>query len=322
MAFWHTELSRKGPGVLLADTLKGDPQVDAVVQALIRNQPDIAVLAGIDYDHGLATLTALRDRISAGGGPEFPHLAAPRPNTGMDTGLDMDGDGRLGGPGDAQGYGRFAGQGGLAVLSRHPVHLIVDHSARLWRDLPDSLLIDRAGRTGPEATGAGVQRLSTVAHAEYRVDLPGSDPLTLMIFHASPPVFDGPEDRNGRRNHDEVLFWKHRLDGAFGPSPSLPYALIGAANLDPAGGDGRSAAIKSLLGDPRLRDPPGLAGKPTVDWPAPGPGALRVDYILPSRDLPIRDAGVTTDPEASRHALIWVDIDLQAATRDPATSGN
>ena len=158
------------------------------------------------------------------------------------------------------------------------------------------------------AMGANVQRLSTIAHVEYRIHLPDRDPLTLMIFHATPPVFDGPEDRNGRRNHDEITFWRYRLDGAFGPPPDPPFVVAGAANLAPVGSDGRAEAIKALLADPRLQDPSGLTGQPTVDWPHPGPGALRVDYILPSTSLTVLDAGVATDPKASRHALIWVDI--------------
>ncbi len=43
------------------------------------------------------------------------------PNTGVATGLDLDGDGHLGGPGDAQGLGAFAGQGGMALMSRLPI---------------------------------------------------------------------------------------------------------------------------------------------------------------------------------------------------------
>ncbi|WP_188478108.1 endonuclease/exonuclease/phosphatase family protein [Primorskyibacter flagellatus] len=352
--------------------------------------PDVAVLAGIDYDRGGAALTALAGAVEralaehAGrpdpcdpspfppdthfsridpprrtgsappetGGPPAWRASLPRPsrigqcpqrsppaptaralqasaappafhtfttlpNTGLQTGLDLDGDGRHGGPGDAQGYGRFSGQGGLAVISRWPVDLMVDHSARLWRDMPDTLLIDAEGREGAQASGADVQRLSSTAHWELRVTPPRGKPVTLMIFHATPPVFDGPEDRNGRRNHDEVIFWKHRLDGDFGPAPDPPYVIAGAANLDPSGGDGRGAAIRGLLSDPRLRDPPGLTGKATVDWPDPGPGRLRVDYLLPSADLILTGSGLAPDSPASRHRAIWIDIDLQAATAPP-----
>jgi hypothetical protein len=323
LAFWHTELSRKGPGLLLADITKGKPDVAAALATLTEARADILILAGIDHDHGLVTLTALRDALGAGGGPDYPHVHAPRPNTGHPTGLDLNGDGKRGGPQDAQGYGRFAGQEGLAVLSRHPLTLTADHSTLLWRDMPDSLIIDHTGQEGAMAVGANIQRLASVAHVELAVTLPDQQVFTVMVFHAGPPVFDGPEDRNGRRNHDEVIFWKHRLDGAFGPPPAPPFALIGAANLDPGKGDGRSIAIQTLLQDPRLTDPPNLRGKPTVTWPDPGPGEMRVDYILPSQDLLIRASGIlTARPGSSRHNLIWVDLEVHAATATPAPSGN
>lgn len=303
-------MARKGPGLLLADITKGDDQSTAVARTVAESGADILVLAGIDYDHGLAALIALRDAITAAGGPDYPHLFAPPPNTGLNTGIDLDGDGRVGRAADAQGYGRFAGQGGLALLSRFPVTPGVDHSAILWRDVPGSLLIDHAGREGAAATGVDILRLSSVAHAEVAVALPSGDPLTLMIFHAGPPVFDGPEDRNGRRNHDEVLFWKHRLAGAFGPPPEGAFAIVGAANLDPDKGDGMGRAIRALLDHPALQDPPQLTSRPTVDWPEPGPGLMRVDYVLPSAGASMTNAGrMAADANASRHRMIWVEIE-------------
>ena len=282
----------------------------AVVSGLATIRADVLVLASFDYDHDRAALRALRDAIARAGGPDYPHLFTALPNTGMPTGLDLDDDGRLGGPGDAQGYGRFAGQGGLAILSRHPLTLIEDHSARLWRDVPDSLLVDAQGRVGAQATGADIQRLSTTAHWEVGMQPPTGPELRIMTFHATPPVFDGPEDRNGRRNHDEVLFWAHRLDGRIGTAPAGPFVIMGAANLPPDGGDGRTEAICRLLAHPRVQDAPDLHGKPTVNWPDPGPGKLRVDYVLPSADLMIRAAKLmAADPKASRHVPVIVDID-------------
>jgi hypothetical protein len=29
----------------------------------------------------------------------------------------------------------------------------------------------------------------------------------FLVSHSTLPVFDGPEDRNGRRNFDEIRFW-------------------------------------------------------------------------------------------------------------------
>lgn len=334
IATFNTELSRPGPGILLRDIEAGnDPQVEAVADVIARTAPDILLLQGVDYDHRLAALTALRDRI-AERGLIYPYLFAARPNSGMASGADLDGDGRLGSPRDAQGYGEFAGQGGMAVLSRFGVDTdgVGDFSALLWQDLPGAILpVTDADMPFPSPRAQDVQRLSSVAHWVVPVRI-GDTRAHLLAFHASPPVFDGPEDRNGRRNHDEIRFWQLFLDGAFGAAPEGPFVLLGDANLDPADGDGRKRAIKDLIGDPRLKDPlprrpgpaaqgPGHTGDPrldTVAWPEPEPGHLRVSYVLPSTDLTVASAGVhwpqagsalaQTAETASRHRLVWVDL--------------
>lgn len=289
--------------------------------------PDVLILQGVDFDHGQATLGALRDMI-AGAGADYPHVFSLQPNSGMASGDDLDGDGRRGEPEDAQGYGWYAGEGGMAVLSRFPVDLsgVRDFSGLLWRDLP--------GAIPDEGMKAGVQRLSSVAHWVVPVRI-GDRRLNVLTFHATPPVFDGPEDRNGRRNHDEIVFWQRYLDGAFGPVAEGAFVLAGNANLDPADGDGRKEAIAGLLADPRVQDPAprrpgpasqgeGQAGDPALDtaaWQGPEPGHLRVSYVLPSADLEVEASGVVWPGEgdplaatvqaASRHRLVWVDLRIR-----------
>ena len=318
---------------MLADIAKGEDQPQAVARVIDATGADVLVLAGVDHDAQQNGLAALNDTLAA----PYPHLLSIPGNIGVPTGLDLDGDGRLGGPDDRQAYGNFAGNSGMAVLSRLPFDraALIDLAPLLWRDVPDSLLIDRAGRTGDAATGAGVQRLSSGGHWMLPLSLPDGGTLTVMGFHAGPPVFDGPEDRNGRRNADEIALWRHVLDGRIGQGPpGPPFVLLGAANADPADGDGRRDAIRALLADPRLRDPrptspggaaaggaDGHAGDPALDtvaWPAPGPGNLRVDYVLPWAGATVADAGVLwpvpDDPlapdvaVASRHRVVWVDL--------------
>lgn len=334
IATFATELERDGPGLLLRDIRKGkDPQVIAVARVVADAQPDILVLQGIDFDHNNQALKALRDVIEVHGW-EMAHVFAAMPNSGVSTRVDMDGDGRRGQPRDAQGYGEFLGQGGMAILSRHPIRYdtVQDFSQLLWRDIPNaSLPITEAGPF-PSQDALEIQRLSSVSHwvipilVEERV-------LNIMTFHATAPVFDGPEDRNGHRNHDEIVFWLRYLDGAMGDIPTGSFVLAGNANLDPVDGEGRKSAINMLLADPRFQDPaPARAGDPeqgvghqgdpkldTAAWPEPIPGHLRVSYVLPSRDLSVRGSGVfwpnsgpmaETVSVASRHRLIWVDLDF------------
>ena len=307
IATFNTELSRKGPGILLRDILRGDdPSIASVVQTITAANPDIIALQGIDYDLERSALNALADALTAAGAP-YPHRFAAPPNAGRQSGADLDGDGKRGGPGDTQGYGRFFGQGAMAILSRHPLQTedLQDFSPLLWRDLPGTLypIFDGAPFAGAEAHAT--QRLSSNGHWSLPIQTP-KGPITLLTYHATPPVFDGPEDRNGRRNHYETAFWSHHLAGNIGTPPTHPFILLGDANLDPIRGDGRGEAIAALLAHPSIQDP--LPTQPTVDWSRTGP--MRVDYILPSRDWQVLDAGLIW-PEgegASRHALVWVDL--------------
>ncbi len=330
----------------MRDILKGeDPDVQVVQEVLALAGPDIVLLTGIDWDLGLAALGALNEPLG------YPHLFGLRPNSGMATGLDMDGDGRLGGPRDAQGYGWFSGQGGMALLSRVPVDpaAVRSFSELLWKDLPYAQLPEVDGQPFPSEEALDVQRLSTVAHWDVPVILPSGERLHLLTFAATTPVFDGPEDRNGLRNHDEVEFWTQYLDGALDwPPPEGPVVVLGNANLDPVDGDGRREAIQGLLSHPRLQDPgPRSAGgalaaeaqgganarhrgppeMDTADWrDADGPGNLRVSYVLPDRRLRVTGSGVfwpaPEDPQHAlvsgeglpRHRLVWVDVEIGAGS--------
>lgn len=310
IATWHADLSRDGPGLLLRDLERGtDPALAGIVSGIVAAAPDILVLTDIDFDHGHAALAALQAQLDAAG-HALAHGFTKRPNSGWATGQDLDGNGRRGEARDAQGYGRFAGQGGVAVLSRWPIAAegVTDLSALLWRDVPDS-------RMQEADTGREVQRLSSAVH--WVVPVAAPHPVSVMVFHATPPVFDGPEDRNGRRNADEVTLWRHLLDGRLdAPPPTAPFVIAGNANADPHRGDGLRDAIAALLADPRLQDPAPHspeAGKATVDWPADGPGQMRVSYVLPSAGLIVQSAGVAweTAAEAQRHKLVWVDLEIR-----------
>nr|WP_103257714.1 endonuclease/exonuclease/phosphatase family protein [Tabrizicola aquatica] len=319
-------LDRQGPGILVQDLTRGeDPQIAAIARVARALDADVLLLTAIDYDLGGVALQLLADRLAAVG-VDYPHRFAFRPNTGMQTGFDVDGNGRIGDPRDAQGYGLFSGHGGMAILSRLPLDQdgARDHSAFLWRDLPDTLSPD-----GPSLSA--IQRLATTGFWDVPV-ITRTGPLHLLAWHATPPVFDGPEDRNGKRNHDEAAFWRHYLDGALPmPPPEAPFVLLGDGNLDPADGDGLLEGIAALLAHPALQDPlptgthgrsePTHLGDPALDTVLyDNLGGLRLDYVLPSASLTVTAAGVfwpaPDDPlaadlaAASRHYPVWVDLDL------------
>lgn len=326
VATWNVGLDRKGPGLLVQNLDKGeDPQIAAIVRVLARLDADVILLTSVDYDRGGVALRLLAEKLVAAG-LDYPDRFAFRPNTGMRTGLDVDGNGRLGEPRDAQGFGLFSGQGGMAVLSRLPIDSDAarDFSGFLWRDLPGGLSQDPADL-------AKVQRLATTGFWDVPVET-ASGPLHLLAWHATPPVFDGPEDRNGRRNHDEAAFWTLFLDGALPMAPpDAPYVILGDGNLDPADGEGLRNGIEALLIDPRLQDPsprgshgrkePQHRGDPALDTALYDDlGGLRLDLVLPSSALRVTGSGVLWPapgdalmPDltaASHHFPVWVDIDL------------
>lgn len=329
IATWDPELTRKGPGLLLRDLMRDDdPQIAAAVAVIAEVSPDILLLTGFDWDYQGIALNRFVARL-ADAGVHYGYVHAPRPNTGMATGLDIDGNGRTGDARDAQGYGRFNGESGMALLSRLPpvTPEIRDFSDFLWQDLPDAL-IDGAELS---SDARAIQRLSTTGHWDVPVRTLSGTRLSLRAFAATPPVFDGPEDRNGRRNHDETAFWLRYAEGRLPVKPAPgPFVVLGSIDLDPVDGEGRRGALDALLarlGDTRPRGAggqaaanPGHRGDPALDTAEYGdpPGNLRVDYVLPSPDLTVTGAGVwwplgpaqETARQASRHRLVWVDISL------------
>lgn len=298
---------------------------------------DVLVIGDIDFDLRGVALAALADPLD-----DYPYRFTQRPNRGLHSGRDRDGDGRLGSARDAEGYGEFAGQGGMAVLSRLPIDVqaVRDFSDYPWADLPDTLAL------GDDRDPV---RLSTTVHWDVPVTLPSGGALHLLTWHATAPVFDGPEDRNGRRNHDEARFWQLYLDGQLADAPPQNFVLLGTANADPSDGESRPEAVRGLLNHAALQDPGqasdgasiaavldgGVNGShlsppafDTADWPdeVGDPGNLRVDYVLPSAHFDVIDSGVVwPDPEtalgrdvalASRHRLVWVEIEVGDSLSD------
>lgn len=332
IATWNVEMTRPGPGLLLRDILRGDdPQIEAAVAVLARLDADVLLLTGVDYDAGLAVAGRLAERLARAGVP-YPHRFALRPNSGWQTGIDLDGDGRAGRPDDAQGWGLFAGQKGMLLLSRLAIDegAARDFSRFLWADLPGALLPPAPGNEA-----LAIQRLSSKGHWEVPLILPDGGRLRLLAFHATPPVFGGGTGRNARRNHDEAAFWLALLDGRLPfPPPEPPFLLIGDSNLDPEDGDGHHDAIRALLAHPLLNDvrprgaasrhDPGQRGDPALDTALfAATGGLRVDLVVPGTGLGLAGAGVMW-PEAgdpllaeitatSRHFPVWVDISLAGA---------
>jgi Endonuclease/Exonuclease/phosphatase family len=340
-ATYNAELSRKGPGLLLRDILRGDAAVVAAAGLIAQRDPDVLLLTGFDWDLDGRALTAFAGLL-AGQGAEYPYQYAPRPNAGVASEFDLDRNGVLGEARDSLGYGAFSGQGAMALLSKLPLlpEQARDFTALLWRDAP--------GAAPPEGYFSddilAVLPLASVGLWELPLVLPGGGTARVLAFYATTPLFDGDEDRNGKRNRDEMRFWIEYLkepgQGALGQGAAgqgvrrqdvvpltrvtqggvalesveqagagVPFVLMGDSNVDAGRGAGYRSVMAELLRDPALQDvvPVGPLGSATVDWGKAGP--MRVDYVLPSAGWRVLGSGVDwAEGGESRHGLVWVDL--------------
>jgi hypothetical protein len=324
-ATFNAALTREAPGTLLREpSAPGHPQIHNVAEIIQWVRPDVLLVNEFDHDDGgLGPRLFLAEYLAAGrGGAEgvdYPYVYTAPVNTGVVSGADLDGDGRVvttpgstAYAGDAFGFGLFPGQYGMAVFSRYP--LLTDRVRTFrefrWADLPGALLPVRPGTGEPfhSPDALAVLRLSSKSHWDVPVDVGGRRPVHLLASHPTPPAFDGPERRNVLRNHDEIRFWADYVssDAPYlyddagrrgGLDPGAPFVVAGDLNADPRAGDGRPGAIRRLLEHPGITDPRpagrGGLGAAALDPAAPpAAGHLRADYVLPSADLDVRGAGV------------------------------
>lgn len=336
-----------------ADGVGQAPQLRAAATVIQRVRPDILVINEIDHDYrvmdtGLDFTARLfaRNYLASGQEPiEYAHSWAAPNNTGILSGLDLNMDGvtatgadigtRAHGD-DSYGYGEYPGQYSMAVLSRYPLDPSRARTFRelLWKDLPGNHLPD--GFYGEQAVAA--LRLSSKSHQDLPVRV-GDRELHLLMSHPTPPVFDGEEDRNGRRNFDELRLWKLYLDGeatlrddrgrSGGLEEGVPFVLLGDLNARPDDAESNydgMPAVAQLLRHPRVVDTAPWAVSPGAPDDTPqattsfGGRGARIDYVLPSVELEVLDGGVywpdpEADPEgnaiaetASDHRLVWMDL--------------
>jgi hypothetical protein len=180
-----------------------------------------------------------------------------------------------------------------------------------------------------------------------------------------PPVFPAGVDFNGRRNHDEIRLWADYISPGSrsryiyddegtrgGLAPGSLFVIAGDQNSDPLDGDSIPGSAQLLLEHPLVNaskapTSEGAAqqsalqgganvshrGDPmfdTADFADSTPGNLRVDYVLPRKNIKIVDSGVfwplDTDPlfrlvgvfpfPSSDHKLVWIDAAIPGGVDD------
>jgi hypothetical protein len=220
----------------------------------------------------------------------------------------------------------------MLVLSRYPIDSGRVRTFRefRWAALPDARRPRHPdGRAFHDDATWEQLRLSSKSHWDLPLTI-GTHRLHLLAHHPTPPVFDGPEDRNGRRNFDEIRFWLHYTDpagadflvddagAAGGIRPGSAFVIAGDFNADPEDGDAVPGAVGQLLEadwiDARCvamsaggaeaaqlqggvnRDQRGDPAADTSDFNDKYTGNLRLDYLLPAAGLKVVNCGVFWPP--------------------------
>jgi endonuclease/exonuclease/phosphatase family metal-dependent hydrolase len=346
VATYNVSLYDEHDGGLITRLRAGDANASRIAAVIQHVRPDLLLLNEFDFDAQGRAAALFQQRYLAvsqhGQQPiHYPyHYLAPV-NTGLPCPFDLDHDGRIGGGNDAWGFGLHPGQYGMLVLSRYPIDAAKARTFQKlrWSAMPGaSAPVDpRTGQPWYPAEAWSQLRLSSKSHW----DLPVRTPLGrihFLVSHPTPPVFDGPEDRNGARNRDEIRLWNEYISGAPAPwlcddrgrcgglKPGERFVIAGDQNSDPHDGDTGEDAIARLLANPKLLsgDAPRsegavLAGRaagganlahrgpPEHDTGDFGPkvGNLRLDYVLPSQGLRIVASGVFW-PTPGEEGADWI----------------
>ncbi|ACB52843.1 phytase [Crocosphaera subtropica ATCC 51142] len=379
-ASFNASLNRNSEGELIADLLTpNNEQGQTVAEIIQRVNPDVILINEFDFD-GVGDAAQLYSNnylnVSQNGvnSIDYPYFYVAPSNTGIASGFDLDNNGEVvtnpgefGYGNDAFGFGNFPGQFGMAVYSKYPIDFsnVRTFQTFLWKDMPDALLpVDSVrGESYYSEEELNSFRLSSKSHWDLPILIDG-ETVHFLVSHPTPPVFDGEEDRNGRRNHDEIRFWSDYItpgkggyiyddQGNFGGlKVGEKFVIAGDQNADPFDGDSVNNAINQLLDNPYINTSvtpeseggvdasnrqggvnDNHIGDPkfdTADFNDNNPGNLRVDYVLPSENLEIKETGVfwptSDDPlfdlvgnfpfPSSDHRLVYTDVNVKKSMID------
>jgi hypothetical protein len=365
-ATFNASLNRNVEGQLVSDlSTPANAQARAAAEIIQRANPDVLLINEFDFDAAGQAADLFRSNYlevpQNGATPvHYPYYFQAPSNTGVPSGFDLDNSGGVGGPNDAFGFGFFPGQFGMIVYSRYPIdeEEVRTFQKFLWKDMPGALLPDDPATSAPDDWYSPAElaafRLSSKSHWDVPIFV-GDKTVHFLVAHPTPPVFDGPEDRNGTRNHDEIRLLADYLspstssyivddDGVRGGlQPGALFVVAGDMNSDPLDGDSIPGSAQLLLDHPHVNSSetptsPGgpqqsalqgganatHAGDPrfdTADFADSAPGNLRVDYVLPRKNIKITASAVfwplAADPlfapvgvfpfPASDHRLVWID---------------
>ena len=310
------ELLDSGQQILIQHLTSGEnQQIKNIAEIIQRVRPDIILLNEFDYidnpkDGVLAFKKNYLSKSQAGAEPiDYPYYFYAESNTGLPTTFDLNNDGKFDRfSQDAYGFGLYPGHYGMVLLSRYP---IINQGIRtfqrfLWSDMPGAQAPVEPESGKPFYSDVEWQnfRLSSKSHWDIPVNVDG-ETIHILASHPTPPVFDGPEDRNGKRNHDEIRFWLDYItpDKAGyiyddrmvygGLIENAKFVITGDLNASQDRIEDKSHALHRLLGSKLVNNSvipasnSGAANRPdnsyakhhTASW------GSRADYVLPSSNI-------------------------------------
>lgn len=357
-ATFNVALSLPGPGQLIRRLSNTEyRQARYLAEIIQRVKPDVLVLNEFDYDAEGTALRLFQQNYLRQSQHEqtpihYPYAVVFPTNSGVLSGVDLNGDGLIELPYDGFGYGLFAGQYAFALLSRYP---LLESQSRtfqhfLWQHMPEAKLPEHFYSDQARS----IVRLSSKNHVDIPVTLPGAE-IHLLLMHPAPPVFDSPARENARRNFDEIRLFTDYVSPAKadylyddqgktgGLKAGQNFIIMGDLNADPNDGGSWPGAIKQLLEHPEINQEVTLGqrvpqsrggreyalskggrryGHPALITAMFNNG-LRVDYVLPSKQLTVSASGVFWPPRRSQqyylvaddqassdHRLVWIDIEI------------
>ena len=315
---FNASLNRFFEGQLAMDlSTPNNQQARNVAETVQRYRPDVLLINEFDFwaQDPMRPVNLFRDNyleVSQHGAEPITYLEhsfiAPS-NTGISSGKDLNNNGVIDTtPGDTAygddsfGFGEFPGKFGMVVYSRYPIDTanVRTFQTFLWKDMPGNLMPIPFYQPDEVA----IFRLSSKSHWDIPIRI-GNKTVHFLVSHPTPPVFDGPEDRNGRRNNDEIRFWADYITPARsgyiyddegmrgGLKPGELFVIAGDQNSDPLDGDSIPGSIQQLLDHP-------LVNTKTTPMSLGGPWASRVQDVLNTthRSNPLFDTADFCDTPA------------------------
>lgn len=347
VATFNISFYRDIAGKLAEDLADGnDAKAHKIAHIIQIVRPDILLLNEFDFDEQQTALAHFQKHYLSVAHDdtepiEFPFTYTNEVNTGEPSGIDLDNDGTTDGWNDCFGFGKYPGQYGMAVVSRFPIDEKKTRTFRKlkWTDMPDAHIptMPDTGENFYSDEALAVFRLSSKSHWDVHIDVDGST-FHFLVAHPTPPVFDGPEDRNGKRNHDEIRLFADYISGGEKASYIIDdagnpgglergshFVIAGDMNADPHDGDSFMHAARLLTEHPAVSNSSiphsegavevgsyranaehqGDASCDTGDFDDRRTGNLRIDYVLPSNTMSVKYAGVFWPKKADpRYDLI------------------